>query len=114
MLIRVQQVREAFDALAADQNQLRLAWRLELSEKLRPRVEDLRWDGGAAAPAELVAHRHGRAARTAHEVLCLIHELLLGLGLPRRLRRWWRDRPARNGARRAAARRDIRLRARIG
>ena len=48
VLLGVELVAEALDALAADEDQLRLAGRLELPEELRPRAAGS--PGGTAAP----------------------------------------------------------------
>ncbi len=72
MLLGVQLVAQALDALAADEDELGLARDLQLPEKLGPRVENVGWDRGTATAAELVPHRHGRRARLANEVPGLI------------------------------------------
>lgn len=79
VLIGVQLVAETFDPFAANQDQLGFAGRLKLSEELGPRLKDFRRYGGAAATTELVAQRHSRRTRAAHEVFGLVHELLDGL-----------------------------------
>ena len=76
VLLGVELVAQAFDALPANENELGFAGHLQLPEELRARREDFGRNGGAAPTAELVTDRHRRRAGSAYEVLRLFHELL--------------------------------------